>query len=400
MVTLPRRAGPGPLRAVPDAGQDWMLHRMDPPADPDAEPLPAHVVPMLARLGELPADRRRLGRRGQVGRRARARLHRGRAAAAREPQRPATSPPSTPSCARWPSVLGSRPALLDGEIVAFDPEGAPSFERLQGRMHVGSEAAVRRKQAEAPVTYLLFDVLHLDGRSLLDVPWEERRAALEALELEGPSWRTPGRAAAATARTSLAATTASRGSRGSWPSASARPTSRAGARARGSRSRTSPARSSSSAAGCPARAAAATRSARCSLGVHDEEGALRYAGRVGSGFTETELRRLARPARAARARRLAVRRRRQKPPEGRACGSSPGSSPRSASASGRSAGDDPPPRPTRACATTSIPAASCARGASRRPSPTPTGVDAARRPRRRPPRGAAAAGACASRTAS
>src|ERR687886_2238333 len=39
--------------------KDWMIHRMDPPADPGREPMPEHVVPMLARLGELPRDEER-----------------------------------------------------------------------------------------------------------------------------------------------------------------------------------------------------------------------------------------------------------------------------------------------------------------------------------------------------
>ncbi len=38
-----------------------MIHRMDPAADPDREPMPSKLVPMLARAGALPARRRRLG---------------------------------------------------------------------------------------------------------------------------------------------------------------------------------------------------------------------------------------------------------------------------------------------------------------------------------------------------
>ena len=67
-------------------GKNWMIHRMDPPEDPDREPMPDRIEPMLARTGDA-AGRRRLGLRDQVGRRARDRLRRGRAAEAREPQR-------------------------------------------------------------------------------------------------------------------------------------------------------------------------------------------------------------------------------------------------------------------------------------------------------------------------
>ena len=37
-------------------GKDWLIHRMDPPADPSYEPMPDRIQPMLARLGELPPD--------------------------------------------------------------------------------------------------------------------------------------------------------------------------------------------------------------------------------------------------------------------------------------------------------------------------------------------------------
>jgi len=87
--------------------------------------------------------------------------------------------------------IGARHAVLDGELVAYDSHGRPSFQRLQRRMHVVSETEVRRRQAEVPVSYVIFDLLHLDGRSLLELPYEERRAELERLRLDGPSWQTP-----------------------------------------------------------------------------------------------------------------------------------------------------------------------------------------------------------------
>jgi len=83
-----------------------------------------------------------------------------------------------------------REVVLDGEVVAFD--GArPSFQKLQGRMHLTSEHAVRRLAASDPVTYIIFDLLYLDGHSLMDQPYEERRGALLELGLTGPTWQTP-----------------------------------------------------------------------------------------------------------------------------------------------------------------------------------------------------------------
>jgi bifunctional non-homologous end joining protein LigD len=87
--------------------------------------------------------------------------------------------------------LGATQAVLDGELVAFDGRGRPSFELLQPRMHVSGAARIRRLTVSVPVTYLIFDVLHLDGRSTVSAPYRERRALLEDLELSGPSWRTP-----------------------------------------------------------------------------------------------------------------------------------------------------------------------------------------------------------------
>jgi bifunctional non-homologous end joining protein LigD len=87
--------------------------------------------------------------------------------------------------------LGSRPVVLDGEIVALDAHGRPSFARLQPRMHVTNAAQIRRLSSSTPVTFMAFDVLHLDGRSTITLPYEERRRLLESLHLHGRSWQTP-----------------------------------------------------------------------------------------------------------------------------------------------------------------------------------------------------------------
>jgi len=50
---------------------------------------------------------------------------------------------------------------------------------------------VRRRVRDTPVTYVAFDLLYLDGHSTFTLTYEQRRELLEALELEGPSWRAP-----------------------------------------------------------------------------------------------------------------------------------------------------------------------------------------------------------------
>ena len=84
-----------------------------------------------------------------------------------------------------------RRMVLDGEAVAFDPEGRPSFELLQSRMHLASERAVHTRMREIPVTYVIFDLLSLEGHPTLALPYRDRRKLLAELGLHGPSWRTP-----------------------------------------------------------------------------------------------------------------------------------------------------------------------------------------------------------------
>lgn len=68
-------------------------------------------------------------------------------------------------------------AAVDGEIVCLDEGGRPSFERLQGRISQAKPTA--RQAAAAPVDFLAFDLLWLDGESLVTRPLEERRELLE-----------------------------------------------------------------------------------------------------------------------------------------------------------------------------------------------------------------------------
>jgi bifunctional non-homologous end joining protein LigD len=94
---------------------------------------------------------------------------------------------SFPELAPLPSQLGIS-AVLDGEVVVFDGD-RPSFGRLQHRMHVGDPSPTL--VAGHPAVYLVFDLLELDGRSLIDLPYRNRRAVLADLLDDGPSWRVP-----------------------------------------------------------------------------------------------------------------------------------------------------------------------------------------------------------------
>jgi bifunctional non-homologous end joining protein LigD len=271
--------------------KNWMIHRMDPPADEAAEPMPEKIVPMMARTGTLPRDDEhwafevkwdgvRAICHSEPGR---LRLH---------SRNLLDITPRYPEVGRLNRALSHHRAVLDGEIVALDAEGRPSFGALQRRMHVGSESTVRRLAKEAPVTYVIFDLLWLDGHSLMGLPYTERRARLAELELgDGGRWRVPDyvvghgeQLLAATEQQGLEGVIAKRldspyepGRRtpcwlkiknverqevvvGGWVPGDGKRRDRIGA---------------------------------LLVGVRDDDGALRHVGRVGTGFTEAELDRLA-----------------------------------------------------------------------------------------------------------
>src|SRR3954451_23847960 len=153
-----------------------------------ADPMPERVVPMLARLSGLPHDDGAWGYEVKWdGVRAIAYVtRRGLRLESRN---------LNDVTARYPEVRGiadaldRREAVLDGEVVAFDEHGRPSFERLQGRMHLTTGVEARSRLV--PVVYVAFDLLWLDGGDLMHRPYAERRERLETLGLEGAAWRTP-----------------------------------------------------------------------------------------------------------------------------------------------------------------------------------------------------------------
>ncbi|MFE9832281.1 ATP-dependent DNA ligase [Streptomyces halstedii] len=97
-----------------------------------------------------------------------------------------------PDLAGLGDALGGVPAVLDGEIVALDSQGRSNFERLQSRMGLsGSPAKAARAARRVPAHLVLFDALFLRGTPLVARTYQERRAALEGLGLAGPRWSTP-----------------------------------------------------------------------------------------------------------------------------------------------------------------------------------------------------------------
>ena len=94
---------------------------------------------------------------------------------------------------QYPGVttsLGRQPAnsaVFDGEIVAFDDRGVPSFEQLQQRMNLTNAVEIRQAEKDVPVVYFVFDLLYLDGIDLRGAPLEERRRLLEQALMPQPN---------------------------------------------------------------------------------------------------------------------------------------------------------------------------------------------------------------------
>jgi bifunctional non-homologous end joining protein LigD len=168
-----------------------MIHRMDPPQDPGRQKMPDKIAPMLARLvTKLPSPDAAWGFEFKWdGIRAVAYVEGGRVRLQSRTGEDIT--PRYPEIHAIGRALGSAEVILDGEVVALDDKGRPSFEQIQQRMGLTADSDIRRKMKDVPVTYMVFDVLWRDGRSLMEKEYVERRKSLAQLKLAGPSWQTP-----------------------------------------------------------------------------------------------------------------------------------------------------------------------------------------------------------------
>jgi bifunctional non-homologous end joining protein LigD len=311
--------------------RDWMIHRMD-PHDEARDPFPESVVPMLARLATLPAKDE--GWATEIkwdGVRAIAYCRPGRLKLTTRNLNDVTG--QYPEVRRLSRQIGARDAVLDGELVAFDEDGRPSFSRLQQRIHQTEESVVRRRMKSHPVTYVIFDLLYLDGHDLTGEPYRRRRELLDGLKLSGAAWQTP-----AYSRGHAKELLAASGERGLEGLVLKRLDSPyAPGKRTGDWLKVKNVNRQELVIGGwqPGEGRRRGRLGSLLVGYYDEDGELRYAGKVGTGFAERDL--------AELADRLEPLARRKNPfaagrgPRGPAS-SSPASSPRSSSASGPGTG--------------------------------------------------------------
>lgn len=200
---------------------------------------------------------------------------------------------SWPELARLPDALPATTALLDGELVATDDEGRPSFGRLQQRIHIANPAEAGRRVAEVPVVYVVFDLLHLDGHDLTKLPLTDRRRLLDQVLEPSSAWRVSPMHDDGAA---LLMAADERGLEGVVAKRIESPYE-PGTRTRTWRKVKVRQRQELVIGGwLPGEGGRAERIGSLLVGYHDEEGSagpLRFAGRVGTGYTDAELTRLA-----------------------------------------------------------------------------------------------------------
>ncbi|HKG35142.1 MAG TPA: DNA polymerase ligase N-terminal domain-containing protein [Solirubrobacterales bacterium] len=172
-------------------GRNWMIHRMDPPLEPERQLIPEDLKPMLPVRGDLPEDGEEWGFEiAWGGLRTLLWCEPGHIRRSRSRGLDAETVSRFPELRRIARQLGSTEAVLDGEIVVMR-EGRPSAEALRKRKEAGSENTARTLSKRQPATLMLYDLLFHDGHLTTALRYERRRELLEDLELEGDAWQTP-----------------------------------------------------------------------------------------------------------------------------------------------------------------------------------------------------------------
>ena len=178
-----------------------------------------------------------------------------------------------PELARFPEAVNAPSAIIDGELVVLDPDGRPSFEMLQ------------RHQTQ--VAFYAFDVLQVAGSDTVALPYEQRRELLASLIEPGANWMVPTHRVGDGA--ALLAATAERGLEGVMAKRLGSPY-QIGRRSPNWRKVKNRTRVQVVIGGfSPGTGARASTFGALLVGFEQSDGRLRFAGGVGTGFTQTRL---------------------------------------------------------------------------------------------------------------
>ncbi len=86
-----------------------------------------------------------------------------------------------PEMAQMRKHIRAKQCVLDGELVVYDADGRPDFAALAKRDSVDDPALIEERAKRLPATYVVFDVLELEGESLIGKPLSERKDILADL---------------------------------------------------------------------------------------------------------------------------------------------------------------------------------------------------------------------------
>ena len=189
-----------------------------------------------------------------------------------------------------PSAFPTDDAVIDGEIVAFDTDGRPNFGLLQSRLGLTSAVVVKATAQRVPVNLMAFDLLRLDRRDTTRLPYTDRRELLESLARDNAVVHVPP-----AFEGDLQAAMDSSEEHGLEGVVAKRSDSiyRAGRRSEDwikiKHARTQEVIVVGWQEGSGRRSGGI---GSLLLGVRDDDGSLRYVGKVGTGFTERDLRQM------------------------------------------------------------------------------------------------------------
>lgn len=192
VVTLSGERARGTYALFPIRERDWMIHRVDPPQDPERRPLPPDLRPMRPAATGMPDPSEGWAFEIRwVGQRAIVASEGGRAVVAAADG--GDLGPRFPEVRRIGRALGAIETALDVVLVAVGRDGTPLSDPapMARRLAASSDSVARRLSEERPAAAMLVDLLWLEGHPTSELPYDDRRTLLAELELDGPAWQTP-----------------------------------------------------------------------------------------------------------------------------------------------------------------------------------------------------------------